>query len=551
MFKTIKSRFLIYGILLSFFNSVFLILINHYFLNSSIFEQKLIEISGLSFLSTVILAFIFNVIILKKSFSNIIKYIGNVIEEISKGDFTKKIELKLHNEFDILLLPLNNFINNFKKLVIESQQTSEQTVVASKKLENEIHNFMSVFKDISTALEEIAKGSEDQAIAAQQTAQETKEVFILNDEIKNKFDNAKNLSLDMEKNIKDNEETMLELMKRINDSTIQNNKLAEDVLNLKERADKIANIINVVNNIADQTNLLALNAAIEAARAGEQGKGFAVVAEEVRKLAEQSSFSADEIVSLAKSIQVKVDDVSTRLILEGKKEIENLAYAETTKEKLDNVVKISNNLINAIILIDSIINNQNTKIKKINELNNKIASVAQETAANIQETSASTQEQVETMKDLSKMIQRLKEFAIKLESLVKEYSMSVKLSSKSKENIENAKKILLRIADNYKENLFGLRAKEIVLKTLKENKNFELVFSILKNGDIKAITMDVDTENVYHREWFQNAISGNITISQPYISMATNDISVTIAIPIFNGSEIVGVFGGDVNLKNN
>ncbi|MGB9679805.1 MAG: methyl-accepting chemotaxis protein [Minisyncoccia bacterium] len=551
MFKTIKSRFLVYGILLSFFNSVFLILINHYFLNSPIFELKLIEISGLSFLSTVILAFIFNVMILKKSFFNIIKYISNVIEEISKGDFTKRIELKAHNEFDILLLPLNNFINNFKKLVIESQQTSEQTVVASKKLENEIHNFMSVFKDISIALEEIAKGSEDQAIAAQQTAQETKEVFILNDEIKNKFDNAKNLSLDMGKNIKDNEETMLELMKRINDSTIQNNKLAEDVLNLKERADKIANIINVVNNIADQTNLLALNAAIEAARAGEQGKGFAVVAEEVRKLAEQSSFSAEEIVSLARSIQVKVDDVSTKLILEGKKEIENLAYAETTKEKLDNVVKNSNNLINAIISIDSIINNQNTKIKKINELNNKIASVAQETAANIQETSASTQEQVETMKDLSKMIQRLKEFAIKLESLVKEYSMSVKLSSKSKENIENAKKILLRIADNYKENLFGLRAKEIVLKTLKENKNFELVFSILKNGDIKAITMDVDTENVYHREWFQNAISGNITISQPYISMATNDISVTIAIPIFNGSEIVGVFGGDVNLKNN
>ena len=175
----------------------------------------------------------------------------------------------------------------------------------------------------------------------------------------------------------------------------------QSIQNLSKRSAEIGNIVGIIVHISGQTNLLALNAAIEAARAGEAGRGFSVVAEEVRKLAEESSQSAESIRDLVNTIQEETS-VTVRTM-------------ETNLERVDTQVgsiEAGGNHINLIlqeitmieqlvealtIRLENIQANTRTALSGIEEM----SAVAQESAAGAQEMSAATEEQSATAQEVA------------------------------------------------------------------------------------------------------------------------------------------------------
>ena len=203
-----------------------------------------------------------------------------------------------------------------------------------------------------------------------------------------------------------NSQEVIEQIQSVETSVVRT---SEHVREMGDKFNSIEEMVSVITNIADQTNLLALNAAIEAARAGEAGKGFAVVADEVRKLAEMSRHSADDIHNHLQSFL----KITERALSEMNRSTEDVksgsAAVASIGEKLNQIL-VSVENVNGQIQDDSaVIQQMSASTEEVLASTEQVNALVTNTTNKTRDVATSTEIQVEMVNRLNEIVHRLDE----------------------------------------------------------------------------------------------------------------------------------------------
>ncbi|KAA6449736.1 methyl-accepting chemotaxis protein [Bacillus swezeyi] len=352
-----------------------------------------------------------------------IKDIQALFAQTEQGDFTVEGTYQSKDELGLLTASFNKMVAGVRAIIETVGETSHQVASSSQQLSASADESTKASEYISTTIQELAAGSEQQA----DSLENSRTV------IKGMTEFAGRISSNAEKAAATADQTAqmsLEGTKAINKVSVQMQSINETVVSLSEafkhlteRSNEIGNITEVITSIAEQTNLLALNAAIEAARAGEQGKGFAVVADEVRTLAEQSARSAEQITKLIAIIQNDTKQTMNTVISATGEVKEGLVVVNEAGGAFH---KIENSITEVVTQINDVTNLVKNLTAGTSEIETAITGVkeAAETAAESTQTvSAATQEQLASMEEIAAASQILAQNAEELQHLIQKFKI--------------------------------------------------------------------------------------------------------------------------------
>ena len=287
-----------------------------------------------------------------------------VLKRISEKDLTQTFDFDSHDEVGEMAVSLNKTIATMRDILGRITNGSDQLSQAAESL--------------AAIAQQSATRAKEQSNQMQQSAAATQQMAAVVADISENTEKASSATRDSAENANQGGNIVADAVTQFDTLASQSSNATAAMQLLSQQSDEIGKVVGVIRDIADQTNLLALNAAIESARAGEHGRGFAVVAGEVRRLAERTRESTEEITRMVDEIQNRTREAVSSSTESNEQLQQALGKVQRVGDALQAIVESCHGSENLVSLIATATTEQRASATEISQSLSAVAQGASE-----------------------------------------------------------------------------------------------------------------------------------------------------------------------------
>ena len=351
------------------------------------------------------------------------RFIGKELFPLDNGNIFRKEKVDVEfdpngNEIHRLAIAFNKTVERWENAINTVNQSVSDVVNMSNSLNEIGEQTTKSTEDITNSIMGISAATQSQTDDTEATSTQMGELSDLLKTVQSHLNDMNIQATNTLKSTDTSSDAMLQVLTNWTEMVQTLTGLDEHFSTMDQDIQNIERMLVVIQDISEQTNLLALNASIEAARAGEAGKGFGVVANEIRKLAEQSDHSSqniDEIISGIQKQSAAMASVLNEAMQESTNTSSLLNDASATNYSVsDEVKELCEDMAKTIRYIEEV----DEKKEQVLVATEQITATAQENSANTEQVSANLEEILATMEEFTSHVGTLKMIADDLDEEV-------------------------------------------------------------------------------------------------------------------------------------